>query len=78
MLRFPDDEAAVNERESRRRDPGHCGAVDFAGGCVGVMAAEIRHNRSQADVMPLARFIAAQFATIIGPSDEGLSKVAEA
>ena len=48
------------------------------GGCVGVMAAELRHNRSQADVMALARIIAAQFATIIGPSDEGLSKVAEA
>jgi hypothetical protein len=48
------------------------------GGCVGVMAAEIRHNRSQADVMALARIIAAQFATIIGPADEGLSKVAEA
>lgn len=48
------------------------------GGCVGVMAAEIRHNRSQADVMALARIIAAQFATIIGPADEGLSKTAEA
>jgi len=48
-------------------------------GCVGVMAAEIRHTRSQADVMALARIIAAQFATIIGPADEeGLSKVAEA
>ena len=47
------------------------------GGCVGVMAAEIRHTRSQADVMALARIIAAQFATIIGPTDEGLSKVAE-
>lgn len=48
------------------------------GGCVGVMAAELRHNRSQADVMALARIIAAQFATIIGPADAGLSKVAEA
>ena len=48
------------------------------GGCVGVMAAEIRHNRSQADVMALARIIAAQFATIIGPSDEALSRTAEA
>jgi hypothetical protein len=48
------------------------------GGCVGVMAAEIRHNRSQADVMALARIIAAQFAGIIGPADEGLSKAAEA
>jgi hypothetical protein len=47
-------------------------------GCVGVMAAEIRHSRSQADVMALARIIAAQFATIIGPADEGLSKAAEA
>jgi len=47
------------------------------GGCVGVMAAEIRHNRSQADVMALARIIAAQFATIIGPADEGLSKAAD-
>ena len=49
-------------------------------GCVGVMAAEIRHNRSQADVMALARIIAAQFASIIGPAaaDESLSKVAEA
>ncbi len=44
------------------------------GGCVGVMAAEIRHNRSQADIMALARIIAAQFATIIGPSDEALSR----
>lgn len=48
------------------------------GGCVGVMAAEIRHSRSQADVMALARIIAAQFATIIGPMDEGLPKAAEA
>ena len=29
------------------------------------------------DVMALARIIAAQFATIIGPVDDGLSKVAE-
>jgi hypothetical protein len=48
------------------------------GGCVGVMAAEIRHSRSQADIMALARIIAAQFATIIGPANEGLSKAAEA
>ena len=48
------------------------------GGCVGVMAAEIRHTRSHADVMALARIIAAQFATILGPADDGLSKVAEA
>ena len=48
------------------------------GGCVGVMAAEIRHSRSQADVLALARIIAAQFAGIIGPADEGLSQVAEA
>jgi len=48
------------------------------GGCVGVMAAELRHSRSQADVMALARIIAAQFATIIGPADTGLSHVAEA
>jgi hypothetical protein len=47
------------------------------GGCVGVMAAELRHSRSQADTTALARIIAAQFATIIGPA-ESLSDAAEA
>lgn len=49
-----------------------------SGGCVGVMAAEIRQTRSHADVMALARIIAAQFATIMGPPDQTLSNAAEA
>jgi hypothetical protein len=48
------------------------------GGCVGVMAAEIRNGRSHHDSIALARIIAAQFATIVGPAEDGLSKAAEA
>ena len=74
----PDDAAAVDEWESRRGSMAIAVPLISTGGCVGVMAAEIRHSRSQADIMALARIIAAQFATIIGPADDALSKVAKA
>lgn len=38
-------------------------------GCVGVLAAETRPNRTGQDVLPLARIIAAQFASIVAPVD---------
>lgn len=39
-----------------------------AGGCVGVMSAELRHNRPPADLLPLAKIIGAQFSTLIVPT----------
>jgi GAF domain-containing protein len=42
-----------------------------AGGCVGVMAAELRHSRPHADLLPVARILGAQFSTLIAPMDQG-------
>ena len=42
-----------------------------ASGCVGVMSAELRHNRPPADLLPLARIIGAQFSTLIVPTAAG-------
>ena len=41
-------------------------------GCVGVLAAETRPNRSGQDVLPLARILAAQFAAIVSPTEVAL------
>ena len=41
-------------------------------GCVGVLAAETRPNRNGQDILPLARIIAAQFASIVAPTDSGV------
>jgi hypothetical protein len=38
-------------------------------GCVGVLAAETRANRNGQDLLPLARIIAAQLASIVAPVD---------
>jgi hypothetical protein len=38
-------------------------------GCVGVMAAEVRHGREASEsARALARIVAAQFATLVGPA----------
>lgn len=36
-------------------------------GCVGVMAAELKHNRPPADLMPIARIVGAQFSALVAP-----------
>ena len=40
------------------------------GGCVGVMAFELRHNRPHADLLSVARILGAQFSTLIAPTEE--------
>jgi len=54
--------------------PGSAGALAVplvtATGCVGVLAAEIRSSRPALEVVAVARIIAAQFATIVGPDAE--------
>ena len=44
-------------------------------GCVGVLAAETRPNRSGQEVLPLARILAAQFAAIVAPAETGVLPV---
>lgn len=39
-------------------------------GCVGVMAAELRHNRPHVDLLPVARILGAQFSTLIAPPED--------
>jgi hypothetical protein len=41
-------------------------------GCVGVLAAETRPNRNGQDLLPLARIIAAQFSSIVAPTETGV------
>jgi hypothetical protein len=56
--------------------PADAGAVAVplitSSGCVGVLAAETRPNRSGHDVLPLARILAAQFASVVSPADSGI------
>jgi len=47
-------------------------------GCVGVLAAEIRSSRPPAEVIAIARIIAAQFATLLGPDAAAAPHAAEA
>jgi len=47
-------------------------------GCVGVMAAELRHNRPHADVLPVARILGAQFSTLVATPDEPIRRTAQA
>jgi len=47
-------------------------------GCVGVMAAELRHNRPHADVLPIARILSAQFSTLVAVPDEPARRTAQA
>jgi hypothetical protein len=45
-------------------------------GCVGVLAAELRHNRPPADLMPVARILGAQFSTLITPPNRPFEEAA--
>jgi len=45
-------------------------------GCVGVMSVELRHNRPQPDLLPVARILGAQFSTLIAAPDEPGHKTA--
>lgn len=47
-------------------------------GCVGVMAAELRHSRPHVDLLPVARILGAQFSTLIAPSDTADRRSAQA
>jgi len=46
-------------------------------GCVGVLAAELRHNRPPADLMPVARILGAQFSTLIAPPEQAKRRTAQ-
>ena len=46
-------------------------------GCVGVLAAEVRQSRPHPDLVPVARIVAAQFATLVAPADNSASKSAQ-
>jgi hypothetical protein len=47
-------------------------------GCVGVLAAELRHSRPPADLMPVARILGAQFSTLITPREQPVRRTAQA
>lgn len=47
------------------------------GGCVGVMAVELRHNRPHADLLPVARILSAQFSTLMTPAEEVVQRAAK-
>jgi len=47
-------------------------------GCVGVLAAEIKQNRSSSELMPIAKIIAAQFAALMAPSEVTAQRTAQA
>lgn len=53
--------------------PGTTGAVAVplmtASGCVGVLAAEVRHSKPAAEMISLAKILAAQFSSIVTPAD---------
>ena len=49
-----------------------------ANGCVGVLAAEIKQNRSSSELMPLAKIIAAQFAALMSPGEVPAQRTAQA
>ena len=47
-----------------------------ATGCVGVLAAELRQSRPHPDLVPIARMVAAQFSTLVGPADDASKQTA--
>jgi GAF domain-containing protein len=47
-------------------------------GCVGVMAVELRHNRPHADLLSIARIVAAQLSALIAPPEDSVPKTAHA
>jgi hypothetical protein len=46
-------------------------------GCVGVLAAEVRQSKLHSDLIPAARIVAAQFATLVAPVDDPAHKTAQ-
>jgi len=63
-------------------NPSDSGAIAVplitANGCVGVLAAEIRQNRPGADLLPVARIIAAQLAALVVPGEGASQKAVQA
>ena len=47
------------------------------GGCVGIMAVELRHNRPHADLLPVARILSAQFSTLMTPAEDLMVRAAK-
>ena len=47
------------------------------GGCVGIMAVELRHNRPHADLLPVARILSAQFSTLMTPAEDVAQRIAK-
>ncbi len=62
--------------------PGAPGAIAVplmtAAGCAGVLSVEVLDSKPTAELTALATIIAAQFSTLIGPSDRPVSQAAEA
>ena len=46
-------------------------------GCVGVLAAEVRQSKPHPDLLPVARIVAAQFATLVAPADDAAHATAQ-
>ena len=72
-----------SRRSQQVNGSGSSGAIAIplvtASGCTGVLAAEVKETKLAPDAIALARIIAAQFATIIAPVDDGVqSRAAEA
>ncbi len=62
--------------------PGGAGAIAVplitSSGCSGVLAAEVRDGKPSEEMVALAKIIAAQFATLIGPGDVSPARAAQA
>jgi GAF domain-containing protein len=62
--------------------PGAAAAVAVplvtSAGCNGVLSAEIRDTKPAPELLALARIVAAQFATLIGPAEYNSARAAEA
>lgn len=61
--------------------PSDAGAIAIplitAGGCVGVLAAEMKQSRPHPDLLPVARIVAAQFSTLVAPAEDGMTRSAQ-
>ena len=59
---------------------GSAGAVAVplvtSAGCTGVLSAETRDSKPTPETIAVARILAAQFATLIAPSDAGSARAA--
>lgn len=62
--------------------PGSAGAIAAplitSAGCSGVLAAEVRDGKPTPEMVAITKIIAAQFATLIGPSDVNAARAAQA